>query len=181
MKNQTKMRFVFPNSDYEEKAKDFICEFDKYESESNGSGGLYRYLNQSSYEEWIKKVMADIDIANIEPGRVPALTYFYVREEDEKVVGMINIRLALNAFLREEGGHIGYCIRPTERGKGYATRMLEETLNFCGSIGLTEFVLTCDQSNIASARVIQRCGGRLEAEFYSETFRQTIQRYRIFR
>ena len=51
MKNQTKMRFVFPNSDYEEKAKDFICEFDKYESESNGSGGLYRYLNQSSYEE----------------------------------------------------------------------------------------------------------------------------------
>ncbi len=181
MKNQTKMRFVFPNSDYEEKAKDFICEFDKYESESNGSGGLYRYLNQSSYEEWIKKVMADIDIANIEPGRVPALTYFYVREEDEKVVGMINIRLALNAFLREEGGHIGYCIRPTERGKGYATRMLEETLNFCGSIGLTKFVLTCDQSNIASARVIQRCGGRLEAEFYSETFRQTIQRYRIFR
>ena len=59
--------------------------------------------------------------------------------------------------------------------------MLEETLNFCGSIGLTEFVLTCDQSNIASARVIQRCGGRLEAEFYSETFRQTIQRYRISR
>ena len=161
MKNQTEMRFVFPNSDYEEKAKDFICEFDEYESESNGSGGLDRYLNQSSYEDWTKKVMADIDIANIEPGRVPALTYFYVREEDEKVVGMINIRLALNAFLREEGGHLGYCIRPTQRGDGYATRMLEETLNFCGSLGLTEYVLTCAQSNIASARVIQRCGGRL--------------------
>ena len=181
MKNQTKMRFVFSNSDYEEKAKDFICEFDEYESESNGSGGLDRYLNQSTYEEWLKKIMGDIDIANIEPGRVPALTYFYVREENEKVIGMINVRLVLNAFLREEGGHIGYCIRPTERGKGYATRMLEETLNFCGSIGLTEFVLTCDQSNIASACVIQRCGGRLEAEFYSETFPQTIQRYRIFR
>lgn len=128
--------------------KDFIREFDEYGSEINGSGGLERYLNQSTYEEWLKKVMADIDIANIEPGRVPALTYFYVREEDDKVVGMINIRLALN---------------------------------FCGSIGLTEFVLTCDQSNIASARVIQHCGGRLEAEFYSETFRQTIQRYRILR
>ena len=59
--------------------------------------------------------------------------------------------------------------------------MLEETLNFCGSIGLTELVLTCDRSNIASARVIQRCGGKLEAEFYSETFREIIQRYRILR
>ena len=125
--------------------------------------------------------MADIDNTNLEPGGGPALNYFYVREEDEKRGGMINIRLGLNAFLRGGGGDIGYCIRPTERGKGYATRMLEETLNFCGSIGLTEFVLICDQSNIASARVIQRCGGRLEAEFYSETFRQTIQRYRISR
>lgn len=124
MKNQTKMKFVFPNRDYEEKAKDFIREFDEYKSESNGSGGLERYLNQSTYEEWLKT---------------------------------------------------------TERGKGYATRMLEETLNFCGSIGLTELVLTCDRSNIASARVIQRCGGKLEAEFYSETFREIIQRYRILR
>lgn len=181
MKDQTKMKFVFPNRGYEEKAKDFIREFDEYKSESNGSGGLDRYLKQSTYEEWLKKVMTDIDIANIEPGRVPALTYFYVRTEDGKVIGMINIRLVLNVFLRKEGGHIGYCIRPTERGKGYAARMLEETLNFCGSIGLTELVLTCGRSNIASARVIQHCGGKLEAEFYSETFRETIQRYRILR
>ena len=179
MKDQ--MKFVFPNRDYEEKAKDFIREFDAYGSESNGSGGLDRYLHQRSYEEWLNKVMADIDIANIEPGRVPALTYFYVRQEDEKVVGMINIRLALNAFLRKEGGHIGYCIRPMERGRGYATGMLKEALDFCASIGLTDLILTCDRSNPASARVIRHCGGRLEAEFYSETFRQTIQRYRIIR
>ena len=97
------------------------------------------------------------------------------------MVGMINIRLALNAFLRKEGGHIGYCIRPTERGRGYATGMLKEALDFCASIGLTDLILTCDRSNPASARVIRNCGGRLEAEFYSETFRQTIQRYRIIR
>lgn len=150
-------------------------------SEIDGSGSLDRYLKESTYEEWLKKVIASMDIANISLPRVPELTYFFIREEDEKIVGMINIRLALNDFLRKEAGHIGYCIRPTERKKHYATDMLRGALKVCDTLGIHDVILSCDKSNPASANVIKNCGGNLEAEFYSETFEEIIQRYVIKR
>lgn len=173
------MKFVFPCKEYEQKAIEFIQEFYDYSSDINGTGGLDGYLKEKTYSDWLLKVLADIDIANIPEGRVPAYTYFYVREEDDKIIGMINIRLALNDFLRKEGGHIGYSIRPAERKMGYGTKMLREALAICKTIGLGDIIVTCDKINIASARVIKNCGGLLEAEFYSETFNEVIQRYRI--
>lgn len=173
------MRLVFPTIAYKEKAIDYIDEMNEYNSEINGTGSLDSFLEESTYEEWIKKVNADIDIANIEAPRVPALTYFFVREEDDRIVGMINMRLALNDFLRTEGGHIGYSIRPTERNKHYATDMLKEALKVYMTLGVNKVLVSCDKENSASAGVIRNCGGKLEAEFYSETFDETIQRYAI--
>ena len=172
------MKMIFPTIGYKQKAIDFINEFYEFDSEINGSGALDSFLKESTYEEWLKKVLNDIDIANIKP-RVPALTYFYVRETDDKIVGMVNIRLALNDFLRKEGGHIGYCIRPTERSKHYATTMLKEALEICKTIGIEEVIVSCDKSNIGSAKVIKNCSGELEAEFFSETFGELIQKYII--
>ena len=131
------MKFVFPDGDYKDKAIEFINEFHIYNSDINGSGALDRYLKELSYEKWIEKVTADIDIANIEGGRVPAFSYFYIRETDNKIIGMINVRLTLNDFLKNEGGNIGYCIRPTERKQHHATNMLGETLVFCKTIDWT--------------------------------------------
>ena len=175
------MKFVFPDLTHKEKAIEFINEFYVFHSEIDGSGSLDRYLNESTYEEWLEKVISDIDIANISLPKVPSLTYFYIREEDGKIVGMINIRLALNDFLRKEAGHIGYCIRPTERKKHYATNMLSGALKVCDTLGIHDVILSCDKSNPASANVIINCGGTLEAEFYSETFEEMIQRYVIKR
>ena len=174
-------QLVFPNLKYKEKAIDFINEFKEYNSEINGSGALEGYLEDSTYEEWLGKVLKDIDIANVEKPRVPALTYFYVREEDDRIVGMINLRLALNDFLRTEGGHIGYCVRPTERRKHYATEMLEKALEIYDTMRIKEVLLTCDKDNEASAGVIKNCGGELIEELYSETFQSEIQRYVIRR
>jgi predicted acetyltransferase len=129
--------------------------------------------------DWLDKVRKDIDIANIAEGRVPRFTYFYIREEDDKIVGMIAVRLALNEFLRNEGGHIGYCVRPGERQKGYATLMLKGALQFIRAIGLSDAILSCDKENEASAKVIKNCGGRLDAEFYSDTIHEVKQRYHI--
>lgn len=122
------MRFVFPSLEYKEKAIEYIEEFYQYGSEINGSGSLNRFLKEATYEEWIEKVIRDMDVANIRVGKVPALTYFYVREEDGKILGMANLRLSLNDFLKTEGGHIGYSIRPTERRKHYGTAMLHDAL-----------------------------------------------------
>ena len=173
------MRLVFPTLENKEQALDFINELREFSSEIDGTGSLDEMLQTSTYEDWLKKVISDIDVANIIPGRVPALTYFYVREEDNRIVGMTNIRLRLNDFLRTQGGHIGYCIRPTERRKGYATKMLGEAIKVCGVMGIDKVIVTCDTVNIASAKTIQNNGGVLDAEFYSEAFKTDIQRYVI--
>ncbi len=173
------MKFVYPTLAYKTAAEEYIREFYEYGSNINGSGSLDRYLRDRSYEEWLEKLAAQLDIANIEPGKVPSVTYFYVRETDERIVGMINIRLSLNDFLRRECGHIGYSIRPTERRKYYATEMLRSALEICKKVNIDEVILTCDRENPASAGVIKNCGGRLTDEFYSETFDETIQRYII--
>ncbi len=173
------MKFVFPSKEYEDKAKDYIREFHEYSSPINGTGGLDRYLEEATYGDWLLKVNADRDIANVPKDRVPAYTYFYVHDDGARIIGMINIRLALNDFLKKEGGHIGYSIRPTERRKGYGTRMLRQAMAFLKPIGLTDIILVCNKDNLASARIIMNCGGILEDEFYSHTFDELIQRYRI--
>ena len=95
------MKLIMPTLNYKDKAIEFIKEFYQYGSEINGSGALDWYLENSSYETWIEKVYSDIDVANIEEPRVPALTYFYV-SEDDGIIGMINLRLALNDFLAKK-------------------------------------------------------------------------------
>lgn len=173
------MKLVFPTLEYKEKATEYIREFYEYNSEINGSGGLDRFLRESTYEEWLAKIRKDIDIANVEKPRVPALTYFYVREEDDRIVGMINIRLALSDFLREEGGHIGYSVRPTERRKHYATDMLKAGVEVLNTIGINEVLVSCDKENLASSGTILNNGGRLIKEKYSETFKEMIQMYAV--
>ena len=175
------MRLVFPDITYKEKATEYIREFYEYGSEINGSGSLDRFLRESTYEKWLEKVLSDIDIANIRDPRVPALTYFYVRENDDRIVGMINIRLALNEFLQKEGGHIGYSIRPAERRKHYATEMLNAGLKVCDKVGIKEILVSCDKDNAASAGVIKNCGGVLKEEFFSESFHEMLQMYVIKR
>ena len=175
------MRFVFPSMEYKDKAIDYINEFIEYGSEVNGSGSLDSFLEESTYEKWLEKVLSYIDIANIPEPKVPDLTYFYVREDDDRIIGMINIRLALNDFLRKEAGHIGYSVRPTERRKGYATDMLEEGLKVLERIGVSEVLVSCDKDNPASAGVIKKCGGQLKEEFYIQNFDETLQMYVIKR
>lgn len=173
------MKLVYPNMDYKDKATQFINEFYEYGSEINGCGALDYYLSDLTYEEWLVKVQKDIDMANIAPGRVPALTYFYVREEDDCIVGMINLRLTLNDFQRNEGGHTGYCIRPTERRKHYATMMLKDALEVYKLLSVGTVLISCDKDNEASRRTILNNGGILQREFYSETFTADVQMYEI--
>lgn len=175
------MKLVFPTLKYKEKARDYIREFNEHKSEIHGTGGLDKYLAESNYEAWLESVTSYTDIANIKENRVPALTYFYIREKDDKIIGMINTRLALNDYLRKEGGHIGYSIRPAERNKRYATKMLYAALKIYDTLGIKQVYITCDKSNVASANVIKNCHGILAEEFFSATNKTIIQRYVIFR
>lgn len=169
-------QLVFPRKEYEKKAHEYINELKEYNSKINGVGGLDRYDN---YDEWLLKLDMDLDIGNIPEGKVPAHTYFFVRRSDDQIIGMINIRHKLNSFLLNEGGHIGYSIRPTERNKGLGTLMLSLGLSKCRELNIKNVLVTCDKINIGSAKVIQNNKGVLENEIYSETYSQIIQRYWI--
>lgn len=169
-------RLVYPTKEYEEKAFQFIQEFLEHKSEIHGTGGLNGYQN---YDEWLLKLEADKHIPDTSEDRVPASTYFFVRTSDDSIVGMINIRHRLNEYLYNEGGHIGYSIRPTERRKGYGTLMLSMGLQKCRELKLDRVLIICDKINKASAGVAVNNGGVLENEVYSEVYSQIIQRYWI--
>lgn len=77
-------------------------------------------------------------------------------------VGRISIRHELTDALRIEGGHIGYDTVPSFRGRGVATEMLRQALPVARALGLTEVLLTCDDTNTASIRVIEKNGGTLQ-------------------
>lgn len=168
------VRLVIPSKEHEKLAFEYLEEFERYDSSNNGTGGLDRH---EDYDEWLLKLEKDLDLLNIPDERVPANTYFLIRESDNKIIGMMNLRHRLNDFLLEQGGHIGYAIRPTERKKGYGTLMLKLGLERCKELNINKVLLTCDKVNIPSAKVIQKNNGILENEVYSEVFSELIQRY----
>lgn len=93
-------------------------------------------------------------------GRVPQTTLWWV--SGDEYLGRISIRHRLTAHLREIGGHIGYDIRPSARQHGHATAMLAAALPVARSLGIDPALLTCDDDNIASRKVIEANGGTLE-------------------
>lgn len=146
-------------------AIEYINEFYKYNSAINGTGGLQRFLD--NYDGWLSKLQEDHDrIPNEE--KVPARTYFLIRSNDKKIVGMINIRLSLNEKLRKYGGHIGYSIRPTERGKGYNKINLYLGLKICHKHGIETVLMDADKNNPASWKTMEALGGKNVREFYDE-------------
>lgn len=162
-------RFCFevPGPGRKADAIDYIREFQAYGSEINGAGGLHRYLDD--YEGWLEKLKADYTREPSEE-KVPARTYFLVREGDGRIVGMINIRLALNEKLRRYGGHIGFSIRPTERGKGYNKINLYLGLKVCARHGIGQVLLDADLDNPASWRTMEALGGKRVREYFEDQY-----------
>ena len=152
-----KYRFEEPSIERKDEAIEYIEEHHKYNSNINGSGGLDRYID--NYEEWLVKLEKDINMFPNEQ-KVPAKTYFLIRCSDNKIIGMINIRLTLNEKLKSHGGHIGYGIRPTERKKGYNKINLYLGLKVCSEHGIDKVLLDADIENPASWKTMEALGGR---------------------
>ena len=160
-----KFYLEIPSIDRKKEAIEYINEFIEYNSEIHGVGGLNKYLE--NYESWLQHLEKMREIKEIDK-LVPAETFFLIREDDNRIVGMINIRLALNDFLKKYGGNIGYSIRPTERRKGYNKINLYLALKFCQENGLKEVLLDCEINNLGSANTILSLGGVLVKEDINE-------------
>ena len=116
----------------------------------------------SSVEGWLEELEMKSSENTIPEGLVPSTTYLAVREKDNYIVGMIDIRHYLNDFLKQFGGNIGYDVRKSERNKGYAKQMLKLTLEKCKDLKMKKVLITCDEDNIASEKVILSAGAKFE-------------------
>ena len=154
-----RFRHVEPDMFYKEKAIDFVNEFKNSNSRIHGGGRIDRYLENSTYEEWLEYIDHQKHI-EFDGEHVPDETYFLV-DENDNIIGIINIRLGLNDMLRDLGGHIGFSIRPSERGKGYNKINLYLGLKRLSEVGEKEALLDCEISNKASSRTMMALGGRL--------------------
>ena len=144
----------------------YADEIIKYKEESlaespiiNGSAGLDRF---SSIEIWFEELKKRSCENTVPKGLVPSSTYLAVREKDNYIVGMIDIRHYLNEYLTQVGGNIGYGVRKTERNKGYAKQMLKLALEKCKELKIKKVLITCDEDNIASEKVILSANAKFE-------------------
>ncbi len=109
--------------------------------------------------------------------RVPSTMLYAFLETT--IVGRVSIRHRLNDFLRHTGGHVGFTVAPPHRRRGHATEMLRLALPYCQALGLTEIMLTYDESNTASAKVIEKNGGRLVERYHDTHTNTPSRRYTI--
>ena len=154
-----KIILVKPDLSYED-------EITKYKEESlaespiiNGSAGLDRL---SSIEDWLEELNKRSCEDTVPKGLVPSSTYLGVREKDNYIVGMIDIRHYLNEYLTQVGGNIGYSVRKSERNKGYAKQMLKLALEKCKELKIKKVLITCDEDNITSEKVILSANAKFE-------------------
>jgi predicted acetyltransferase len=131
----------------------------------------------NDFPGFVRKLRERPSGAGLPDGYVPDNTYWLVC--GGRVLGTSRLRHRLTPKLEHEDGHIGYDIRPSERRKGYATRLLSMTLEKARSLGLSRVLVTCDSDNIASARVIEKNGGRLEDKRISRETGKLKLRYWI--
>jgi predicted acetyltransferase len=130
---------------------------------SPGFSMTFGLLEDMSFESYLKMWSAWKLEENCPDGFVPSTgLYAFV---GETIVGKVNLRHRLNDFLLNVGGHIGYGVIPSQRGKGYATEMLKLALDFCRGMNLLKVLVTCDEKNLQSRRVIEKNGGVLESTY----------------
>ncbi|HDR7793712.1 TPA: GNAT family N-acetyltransferase [Bacillus luti] len=121
----------------------------------------------SNFSAMIQELLDAHNGINIPETWVPDSTYWLVTDHN-RIVGAVNIRHSLTDHLFNAGGHIGYGIRPSERRKGYATKLLELSLEKTKELHITKVLVVCDEVNTASEKTILHNGGLRDDDFIEE-------------
>lgn len=158
------MKLIAPTMEYDRQIQAFRKEYLASGESMDGGASLRKY---DKTKDWLDQLEPDTS------------QYIFVREEDDKVVGVIQLRHKFNDFLRKYAGHIGYSVLPSERRKGYASQMLEGVLPECRELGIMDVLVTCLEGNEGSKRTILKNGGVYESTVFEPASESNIERYWI--
>ena len=135
----------------------------KLDQRINHTSHSPRIIFENDYHNF-EEYLRHLELKEEQGENVPNSVFFLLDETKNILLGAINIRHYLNSTLINHGGHIADGIRPTQRKKGYATEMIRLALIECKKMGMKRVLITCDKTNIASAKSIIKNGGILENE-----------------
>ena len=139
----------------------------------HGARGLRYMEDPSEWLDYSARLEGGLD------GAAPYTQFVFVRPSSGKILGMLGVQHAPDGPVESWGGHVGYCVCPSERRKGYAEAMLRLALPYCRSIGLGRVLLTAGDENIGSVRTILKNGGVFEGYYISPKHGREIGRYWI--
>ena len=137
---------------------EMMAEFEQ--TQSAHDGGFWD-AEGFSYENWLETNLNKEMGIGLPENRVPSIQ-FVLFDESGHALGFLNLRLRLNEGLLNYAGHIGYSIRPSERGKGYAKESLLQGLQIAKEKNIKRALVTCSTENPSSRAVILANGGQLE-------------------
>ncbi|MEG7967828.1 MULTISPECIES: GNAT family N-acetyltransferase [Bacillus cereus group] len=121
----------------------------------------------SNFPAMVQELLDAHNGINVPESWVPDSTYWLVTDHN-RIIGAVNIRHSLTEHLFNAGGHIGYGIRPSERRKGYATKLLALSLEKAKELNITKALVVCDEVNTASEKTILHNGGLRDEDFIEE-------------
>lgn len=139
--------------------------------------GLNNIKNIDNYEAFLLKLEKNKHQELIKEEYSPQTTFGVW--DDKKLIGGFNLRHIIKGNLINHGGNIGYLIRPTERKKGYGTKLLELAIKEAKKLGLKKVLVSCRKENIGSEKVIINNNGIYENDYYDESKNETYKRFWI--
>ena len=155
------MQILLPSGKYKES---FIAAVKEYQAtDDNDRQDIFSLKVEDlkkDFASYISKLLSESRGENLPEGYVPQTTFWLIDEEE--FIGRVSIRHSLTPHLLREGGHIGYDIRPSKRQMGYGKKMLALALPKAKELGIKKALVTCDETNIGSRKIIEANGGVLE-------------------
>ncbi|MBP1044206.1 GNAT family N-acetyltransferase [Vagococcus sp. BWB3-3] len=167
------INLVEPTTHHQKAITAFKEAFPAGQKEIQGSSEL---VAAGDIGKWLDQIVKNKQWETIQDGWVPGIQYLAINQQ-AIVVGMLSLRLSLNDYLFNYGGHIGYSVRPDQRNKGYASEMLKLALTEAKGLGLANVLVTCADDNHASAKVIENNHGRLADKRVDQQEQKIIRRY----
>lgn len=156
---------IEPAAEWEEQFRAYAADFE---------AAREPFAFPEDFSAYVKRLRDESEGRGLPNGYVPCDTFWLVCR-DGSIVGESSLRHRLTPALEDCGGHIGYAVRPSARRKGYGTRLLALTLQKAEELGLRRVLITCAPTNAASARIIEKNGGRLASEDLNRQGRPTLR------